>query len=126
MEKCDRKDRKVYCVKALSLNNSNGEIHVNYLVLYSHGSTINWNLKELRENNIKRYKVLESLWERWIAEVCFLGKNYKKFVLEGCREKIDFLIPICNSAVFVSTFLKRQGGAAGGGGVERRRRQLER
>lgn len=61
--------------------------------------------------------MVESLQERWITEVCFLGKKYKKFVLEGCREKIDFLIPICNSAVFVSTFLKRQGGAAGGLGV---------
>lgn len=33
MEKCDREDRKVYCVKASSLNNSNGKICVNYLVL---------------------------------------------------------------------------------------------
>lgn len=95
--------------------NSSSKESENDLLMCSHYHINN----KLSQKGCEREKRIRG-WNHYekdgLLKFTFLARSVRSLSLRVGGEKTDFLIPICNSAVFVSTLLKRQWGAAMGGG----------
>lgn len=63
----------------------------------------------------KSHKKAQVVGDWWLESASLAGSLFKTFLLEGLEEKIDFFlkkIPICNTSVFVSTFVKHTTGSS--------------